>query len=224
MTIAPNALDRAPRKYKDADRTEVTHEWLAWRERRNENRDRFEAQSRTLSGDEYQRYFPEDYDKHLGEGRWVFVIDPPHGVAGQTFHVPLLSIWYARPHQLSTGRIAGRHPYQGVIQTPQGDLHLWPHEYALVSDVRSLLGFEGVEIHSLGGDPVLDQEQLFYLTSRGIPREEAVIMLFDQIKSQNYCYVTLPDYAVAMFAGVGTSLRSHISKGRRSHHDQEVTP
>ena len=54
MSIAPDALDRAPRKYSDADRTEVTDEWLAWRKRRDEVRDRFEAQSRPLSGDEHQ--------------------------------------------------------------------------------------------------------------------------------------------------------------------------
>lgn len=200
----------APKKYADRDRTVVTDEWIAWREDWNLAQAE-ETRARIRSFGDEESYYPEDFDKDLGDGSWVFVIDPPHGVQ-HDFHVPVLSIWYAKPHLLDSGLIGDRAPYQGIIQTPAGDLHLWPREYALCGDVTKYLGFEGVQIHSLGGDPVLDEEQVWYLMSRGISQQDAVNMLFSQIKSQNYCYVTLPGYAVAMFAGVGTSLRSHVSR------------
>ena len=205
----------APRKYLDLDRTRVSDEWVTWNnERRFDENVRIRgALLRGVDAD--STYYPEDHDKELGDGAWVFVIDPPNSSVALDYDVPLLSLWFARPHHLHSGRLGSRYPYQGIIQTPAGDLHLWPHEYRICSQPESLLGMEGVEIHSLGGDPVLDEEQLFYLTSRGIPRETATQLLFSQIKSQNYCYITLPNYAVEMFAGVGTSLRSHIARNPR---------
>ncbi len=210
------AAVRAPKKYLDADRTQVSPQWLDWKKEADAERRDF------LCGDLDSSYFPEDYSKDLDEGAWIFVVDPPNGSVAHDFHVPELSIWYARPHLLNVGRMAGRFPYQAVIQTPAGDLHLWPHEYVVCDEPQKFLGLEGVEVHSLGGDPVLDEEQLFYLTSRGIPADTATQMLFAQIKSQSYCYITFPDYAVQAFAGVGTSLRSHIHRNPRAAHQESA--
>lgn len=206
---------RAPKKYLDADRTKVSPEWLKWRKETDDQHRDLARDTLLVNGDNDSAYFPEEYDKDLGEGSWIFVVDPPNGSVQHDFDVPELSLWYARPHILNIGRVAGRYPYQAVIQTPAGDLHLWPHEYTLCPNPQKFLGLEGVEVHSLGGDPVLDEEQVFYLTSRGIPPSEAVQMLFAQVKSQNYCYITFPDYAVQMFSGVGSSIRSHIHKNPR---------
>lgn len=209
------SLTKAPKKYLDADRTQVSQEWLDWREvSRSEHHD-FVRDTVLIGGDNDSTYFPEEYDKDLGDGSWIFVIDPPDRSVAHDFHIPRLSIWYAKPHLLNIGRVADRLPYQAIIQTPAGDLHLWPHEYTICNEPQKFLGLDGVKIHSLGGDPVLDEEQLFYLTSRGIPPTEATQLLFTQIKSQNYCYLTFPEYAVEMFAGVGTSLRSHIYRNPR---------
>lgn len=206
-------MSRPPRKYLDPDRTQVSAEWLTWSAERQARDDQLTL---LRDADTDSSYYPEQYDKDLGDGAWIFVIDPPNGSVGLAFEVPLLSLWFARPHRLSSGRLGSRYPYQAIIQTPAGDLHLWPHEYTLCARPRELLGLDGVEIHSLGGDPALDGEQLFYLTSRGIPRDLATQLLFDQIKSQNFCYITFPDYAVELFAGVGTSLRSHLRRNPRT--------
>ena len=207
---------RPPRKFTDSTRSEINPEWADWNQERRRVQDEMARETVLCTAESDSTYFPEDHDKDLGDGSWIFVVDPPNGSVDLDFEVPQLSMWFARPNLLNIGKIAGRQPYQAVIQTPAGDLHLWPHEYVICENPKMLLGQEGVEIHSLGGDPVLDEEQLFYLTSRGIPGDVATQMLFDQIKSQSYCYVTFPDWAVEFFSGVGTSLRSHVRRNPRT--------
>lgn len=215
------ASTRAPRKYADADHTEVTPEYRVWKKARAFDADIASEGQLLTMGDgpaNHAVYYPEAHDKDLGEGSWIFVIDPPHTIQSREFQVPLLSLWWARPHVLNSGRFGNRLPYQAVITTPAGDLHLWPHEYTLCREPAPLLGEEGVEIHSLGGDPVLDEDHLFYLRSRGISRHDATVMLFDQIKGGNFCYITFDEATVAMFAGVGTrwgsSVRADYAAGR----------
>ena len=197
-------MPSAPRKYTDHTRTQIRPEWLQWRED--------DVKEQTLdfaeqTGQDPARYFPEDYGKDLGDGTWIFVVDPPTSV-DHAFDVPLLSMWWARPTRLNRGGINGVRPYQAVITTPAGDLHLWPHEYAISSAPEKLIGEEGAHIHTLGGDPLIDPEKLWYLQSRGIPQHEATLMLFGQIQSQNFAYVTFDDDIVDMFAGVGTIIGS----------------
>lgn len=207
------AARRAPRKYADADRTEITPEYRLWKQARAFDADKAsEAQLLTM-GDgpaNHAVYYPEAHDKDLGEGAWIFVIDPPHTVQSSQFQVPVLSMWWARPHVLNSGRFGNRLPYQGVIQTPAGDLHLWPHEYTICRDPAALLGEEGVTIHSLGGDPVLDEDHLFYLMSRGVSRQQATLMLFAQIKGANYCFVTFDEATVSALVGVGARWGSTV--------------
>lgn len=204
---------KAPKKYADTDRTEVTTEYRIWKQAHRWDADEA-SQGQLLShGDgpaNHAVYYPEQYDKDLGEGAWIFVIDPPITEQWSRFKVPLLSLWWARPHVLNDGQFGTRLPYQAIIQTPAGDLHLWPHEYTLCVDPQEILGEEGMEIHTLGGEPLLDEDHLFYLQQRGITRTEAVKMLFAQINQPNYCYVTLPPDAVNMFVGVGARSGSSI--------------
>lgn len=205
------SLKRPPRKYADASRTTLRDEWRIWEEaHRWDEEELSKLQLSSLGGNaNVQVYYPEDYDKDLGDGTWVFVIDPPTNVA-LDFEVPLLSLWWARPHVMNVGKYGNRLPYQGIIQTPAGDLHLWPHEYTICHDVEGIIGEEGTYIHTLGGQPLLDEERLFYLMSRGIPQHEATLLLFKEINQPNYCYVTLHDDLVDVFAGVGTHLPDHV--------------
>lgn len=203
-------MRRAPKKYTDSTRSEITPEWKAWFAEKRED-----AKERDLDflrgiGQDPAVYYPEDYDKDLGDGSWIFVIDPPQAVS-HDFDVPLLSLWWARPHRLNAGHFAGAAPYQAVITTPAGDLHLWPHEYRLCAHPEEFVGEEGTEIHSLGGEPVLDQEQMFYLQSRGISRHDATMMLFREIRQQNFVYVTFAAEVVDFFAGVGTRFGSDVA-------------
>lgn len=196
---------RPPKKYADPERTTVTEEWKAWKVQQKE-----EWRWNIGRMDDPARYFPEDYDKDIGDGCWLFVIDPPP--VAIDFEIPMLSLWWAAPFQVKG--IAGLMAHQAVIQTPGGTVHLWPHEYTICNEPEGLVGLEGVQMHTLGGDPVLNEEKVWYLQARGIPREEVVQMLFTQIRQQNYVYCTFPPEYVDLFAGVGTPL---LSTARARH-------
>jgi hypothetical protein len=107
------------------------------------------------------------------------------------------------------------YPQQAVIATPAGDLHLWPHEYVMATRPMDLASDPEAELHSLGGEVVLDEDKMFYLQSRGIPRSEATLMIFDTIKSLDFVYVTFPEWLTTMFAGVGQANHRKDCRGSR---------
>ncbi|MFB7919525.1 hypothetical protein [Streptomyces sp. NPDC056061] len=79
-------------------------------------------------------------------------------------------------------------------------------------------------LHSLGGQPVLDEQELFYLVSRGIPRHDAVMLLFEKVASLDFVYVTFPEEITTLLAGGGESLRRHMALNPdRSHPTDEKT-
>lgn len=214
-------MRRAPKKYADADQTVVTPEWLAWRDQARE-----EALSEVWSsGDDPARYLPEQFDKAIPEdGCWILILEEPFTELTQRFRIPLLSMWRARPHTLNVGGITLGHtaasrihlrPKQAVIATPGGELHLWPHEYHVVTDPYELMACEGATIHELGGQPVLDEEQVWYLQSRGLAHHEAVLLLIDQVKAQDFVYVTFPEEVTAQLDGVAQPLWRHLQRNRR---------
>lgn len=210
---------RIPKKYLDEDRTVVSPEWLAWRE---------EALADGIDhvppGYSPEMYFPEQFDKDLGTGAWILVLEEPLTELAARFRVPLLSMWRARPNRLPSGGITiGRtkgsqltvRPYQAVIATPGGELHLWPHEYQIVTDPYVLMSCEGATIHSLGGNAVVDEEQLFYLQSRGIPYDDAIMLMIDQVTAVDHIYVTFPEEVTELLRGVGQPLWRHIQLNPR---------
>jgi hypothetical protein len=213
-----------PKKYADPSRTVLTAEYKVWYQANRRTRFPTEEEAghdfllnepgfpgvRVDVLANHSVYFPEQHDKDLGDGAWVLVVDPPVTVQWSEFKVPILSMWWARPHVLNTGPVGGRLPYQGIIQTPAGDLHLWPHEYVVVNDPAGLVGCEGVEIHTLGGEPLLDPDQVFYLQQRGIPMHDVVAMLWSQMETGDYGYVTFPPDAVDVYAGVNTRAMGQV--------------
>lgn len=223
-----------PKKWADKARTAMTPEYSFWYHEGPGRRrldptdeeqayDHFYGTQPVFGGDPVANhgvYYPEEYDKDIGDGGWIFVIDPPRTELDARFKVPLLSLWWARPHVLDSGPMCGRLPYQAVIATPGGDLHLWPHEYMVCNNPAGLIGEEGSHLHSLGGQAVVDEDQLFYLMSRGLSRQEATILLLDQIEDGSaFGYVTFDEEIVEIFAGVGTTLTSHMHV---THGDSEV--
>ncbi|MFE7118847.1 SufD family Fe-S cluster assembly protein [Streptomyces sp. NPDC057654] len=107
------------------------------------------------------------------------------------------------------------HPKQAIIATPGGDLHLWPHEYVVVDQPMTLISDPDATLHALDGQPVLDEEMLFYLMSRGIPRHEAVRVLLDTVTSLDFVYVTFPEWITEALAGAGQSLRRYMALNPR---------
>ncbi|MBP5897910.1 SufD family Fe-S cluster assembly protein [Streptomyces scabiei] len=171
-------------------------------------------------GAEPSMYFPEQDGKAVPEeGAWIIVVEEPMTELRSRFRVPELSMWRARPHQLNSGAITVGHgkqaakvyPKQAVIATPRGDLHLWPHEYVVADRPMELASDPEATLNSLGGEPVLDEEELFYLMSRGIQRHEAVMLLFDKVTSLDFVYVTFPKEVTDVLAGAGQSLRRHMA-------------
>jgi hypothetical protein len=203
-------MAKAPRKYLDRDRTVVNPDWREYQE------GLFQGAVAVMGGGTLGTYEPDAVGKGIPpEGAWVRVVEVPHTELSRRFQVPLLSIWRARPHTLNSGGLYGRYPKQAVIQTPGGDLHLWAHEYVLVDDVRPYVGAEpDVMMHSLGGQPVLDTDALFYLQSRGISQHDAALLLVNDLRSQDVLWFEMHPAYVEMFAGVGVPLWRHVALDR----------
>lgn len=189
------------RKYLDQDRTVINPEWLLEREAALEEIAQ-DPIGYGVPAESVDRYLPTIDGKAItADGAWVLVVSEPHTELMDRFRVPILSMWRARPHQISSspikcsvdGHTVTLRPQQAVIATPGGDLHLWPNEYVLASDPRALACDPDATINSLGGQAAIDPEQLFYLLSRGIDKATATEMLFDQIQGNDFCYVTFPE-------------------------------
>lgn len=196
---------RTPPSPKWADRFNgvKTPEFLAWEETHPTKSAEEMGEETLVSTGAYNHsvYYPEKYGKDLGDGGWVFVMKPPRhpGIP----EVPRLSLWWARPFVIQDGAWGNRLPYQAQIATPEGPLHLWPHEYLPCEDPSSFVGMEASTVHSLGGQPLLDEDHLFYLMSRGISRHEASLMLFAEINQPGVAYMTFDDDVLDFFARVG---------------------
>jgi hypothetical protein len=199
------AARKSPPRKKWANRANgvLTQEYLAWQEAHppkttEEVGDEFPASQGAYN---HSVYYPEKYDKDLGDGAWVFVMKPPKhpGIP----EVPRLSLWWARPFVIQDGQWGDRLPYQAQVVTPDGPLHLWPHEYMICENPSAFVGMEGSHIHSLGGKALLDVDHLFYLMSRGISRHEASLMLFAEIDQPGVAYMTLDDDVLDFFSGIG---------------------
>jgi hypothetical protein len=217
MTSTKNA----PKKYADARRTIITDEWLSWEAQQHEDNSDdgwFEA---AHAGYDPSMFFPEKDGKAIpDDGAWILVIEEPNTEMRSRFRVPPISMWRARRHELSdspltTSTGAKFFPQQAVIATPAGDLHLWPHEYVIATQPMELASNPDAELHALGGQPVVDEDEMFYLQSRGIPRSTAVMMLFDKVVSFDFVYVTFPDEITEVLAGAGQSLRRHVALNPR---------
>ena len=212
---------RGPKKYLDSRKTKVNPEWLTWDdERRRQAAEDLELFAAS-AGYDPSMYFPEREGKAIPEeGAWIIVVEEPHTVLRSQFRVPPLSMWRARPYELNSGPLRHNgvtvYPKQAVIATPAGDLHLWPHEYIVAKRPMELAADPDSTLNSLGGDPVLDEEELFYLMSRGIRHQDAVMLLFDKVTSLDFVYVTFPEWITDALAGAGQSLRRHIALNPRT--------
>lgn len=181
-------------------------------------------------------FFPEDYGKALPEdGGWIMLLvsvqcgKQLHGGKCKRIYVPHLSLWYATPTTCNRG-LNLPHPYrksvlgevrqkQAVIQTPDGPVHVWPHEYKLI-DINQYLEFceeDGLEIHYLSDHAAVDQDALFYLRSRGIPKAEAQRMLLGTLKDPHYCWFSFaPEIAAFFGEGYGAGYLTSDNHARRA--------
>lgn len=210
---------KAPKKFTDATQSEITQEWRDWYEEMvASSQDEMEAMVLGL-GEHPQNRWPEHYDKDLGDGAWIFVVEEPHTEIKERFTIPTPSLWWARPEQSRPGHFdvgtRGRPlvipgPYRAVIETPGGSLWLYPHEYVLCNDPVPLIMNPECTIHPLGGRPAMDEEkehQLFYLQSRGWTYHDALLALMDGLDMRDWGWVEFPEYAREMFEGVGARVK-----------------
>jgi hypothetical protein len=165
--------------------------------------------------------FPEEYDKNLPEdGGWILLLmdvrvgrQLPNGSA-KPIRVQRLTAWYAMPTMLSK---AGLH--QAIINTPDGAVHVWPHEYKRF-DVEQWLEFtaeDGLEIVFLNESAGFDEPSMFYLRSRGISKADAQRMLLPTLKDPNFCYFRFHDRFREIFSdGAGTPYIMGHNRERRA--------
>jgi hypothetical protein len=207
--LKAGASKRAPAKPNKFFPREVTPEYKAWA--------REDAIDHCVGlGMHPSWFFPEDDDKAIpDEGAWICVTDVPH--TGLSFEVPPLSMWRATRHE---GELLAKGlPFpsqQAVIHTPGGNLHLWPTEYSIIDNINLFVGQEpDCVMHKLGGEPVLAEDPLFYLMLRGIPRQDAALMLLGDVTSQDFVYFTWAPFYQEFFEGVGVPLGVHIARHHR---------
>lgn len=201
-----------PRKYLDPDRTQVNPKWLEWKHEQDD------LQMAKMHSGQYESYHPEEVDKQIPEeGCWIRVIEVPHTELALRFELPEQSMWRARRVYLQSGRVGNARPQLAVINTPGGELSLWPHEYVIVPDISQWVGQEpDCIMHSLDGGRFITEEQeaqLFYLQSRGISRQDACLLLLNDLPGN--CYFTMNQVYVDMFHGVGQPLWRHVALNRR---------
>ena len=126
--------------------------------------------------------------------------------------IPHSTVWYAMPHYLSAQTL-----HQAIIQTPEGQVHVWPHEYNLF-DIQKFLPFlgEGFDIHFMAESGGFSEEALFYIRSRGISKAEAQMMLLPTLKDPHFCYFTFAEEFRECFpSGTGTPYLFHSNHERR---------
>jgi len=140
--------------------------------------------------------FPEDYGKKLpDEGSWIILLAQVN--VGRKIDeatelhicVPHLSCWYALPVVTKGGL------HQAIIQHPEGQVHIWPHEYQLFN-LEKFLEFteeDGFIIHFLSETSGFNEAAMFYIRSRGISKADAQRMLLPTLKDPNYCYFQFSD-------------------------------
>lgn len=183
--------------------------------------------------------FPEEYEKDIPDGgSWIMLLQSvtvgqmlDDGKTTKVITVPHLSLWYAMPH-ISQIRVLlhnlgikrrreQEYVYlrQAVINTPDGAVHIWPHEYKKV-DINKFLEFceeDGLFIHYLAEEARVDENALFYLRTRGIGKADAQRMLLGTLQNSNYCYFTFGDEITESFGeGVGTPYLHPVNQQRRA--------
>ena len=182
-----------------------------------EDRKREEVEN---SGYAVEDFYPEEYGKSLpDDGGWIMLLmtvkvgrELP-GDKVETITVPRMSIWFAVPTTSSNGAA------QAIIQTPQGAVHIWPHEYNCC-DLDKFLEFspeEGFHTHFLSSVGAFHEESLFYLRSRGIGKAQAQRMLLVTLKDPLYCWFSFDQEIADCFSeGAGTPYLFHHNHVRRA--------
>jgi hypothetical protein len=187
-------------------------------------------QDRILGNYPDEDLFPEDYGKLLPEdGGWIIVLTEVkvgRRVDDQTIlhiTIPRLSCWFAVPMIMPR---TGLH--QAVVQSPEGSVHVFPHEYQTFN-IEKFLEFtdeDGFCIHFLSESSGFNEEALFYLRTSGISKAEAQRMLLPSLKDPNYCYFTFAEHVREWFPpGFGTfyltaenhRARAESAAQRRNH-------
>lgn len=179
--------------------------------------------------DAFEDYYPEEYGKKLPEeGAWIIIlmnvrVGKSTGSHNQNnvehITVPHLSVWFALPGQASITHYHHRYPAQAIIQTPQGEVRIWPHEYNIVHDIGPYLSAspeEGVEIRFMNESNAFDEERLFYIMARGIPRGEAQKMLLPELRDPFFCYFLMHEAYSSFFGeGCGMSRLLDVNHSKR---------
>lgn len=148
---------------------------------------------------EHQKYYPEEHGKKLPKaGGWVMIL--PEKIPVQ-YSPEQYTVYFAKPDP-TTQEITPQFsetvkvPYYRVrITLEQGDLHLWPHEYVIITDITEIMKEVGTqyELVRLGGDTNYDSAKVHYLGTRGIGQSEVYEMLLGSVNSTTFCYFKLVD-------------------------------
>lgn len=139
---------------------------------------------------EHMSHFPEDYGLEIPpDGAWIMVKYPPYA----EITVEPLSMFRASPieHKGANKKLPGFRRKLARVVTPDGALDLYPYEYVRVEDITVYMGENGVETHYLNEETVIEPALLHYVMSRGISKNEAMLLLLGTITDTHFVYFTV---------------------------------
>lgn len=101
------------------------------------------------------------------------------------------------------------------ILTPEGEVHLKPHEYKIIADIDPYLDMvdgEHLSLEELGGIKAAKKlnEMVFYCRSRGISRLDALKMTGGTVKRSNVYYLKFHE-AYAEHFGISDTAKFNIT-------------
>lgn len=119
------------------------------------------------------------------DGAWVMITRRlPAIVGGIDLHMRVGRVFFAvRDPSSDDEGFAPNGTYKVLVNSPWGDVYLWPHEYGVMpsEDVLECWTTGDLQFHPTGIDAARVNEVTFYARSRGLPLSIAAVMALGSV-------------------------------------------
>lgn len=134
---------------------------------------------------ELMSYDPPEQARLPEEGAWVLVLRelPPLQEDVHLKVTPGRVFWATRQPGCDAFGFSSHGTYKALARTPWGAVGLWPYEYSTIATDRILAYWEAKElVFHPTAENLRFTDALFYIRSRGIALEDAMVMALGTMK------------------------------------------